>query len=71
MDKYLFTFTLRADGTSRFHPDNRWGYFPAAAFAWKIKEESFLKDQANMLEEQLAQIKKRLEELKKQDKEEK
>ncbi len=37
----------------------------------KEEEESFLKDQVNMLEERLAQIKKRLEELKKQDKEEK
>lgn len=35
-NKYLFTFTLRRDGSSRFSPDNRWGLFPAAAFAWKI-----------------------------------
>lgn len=35
LDKYLFTFTLRRDGTSRFSEDNRWGLFPAAAFAWK------------------------------------
>ena len=44
MDKYLFTFTLRNDGSSRFSKDNRWGLFPSAAFAWKVKEESFLKD---------------------------
>ncbi len=44
MDKYLFTFTMRDDGSSRFAKDNRWGLFPSAAFAWKIKEESFLKD---------------------------
>ncbi len=44
LDRYLLTFTLRNDMTSRFSPDNRKGYFPAAAFAWKIKEESFLKD---------------------------
>ncbi|MEM1320063.1 MAG: TonB-dependent receptor [Bacteroidota bacterium] len=37
-DKYLFTFTLRRDGSSRFSPDNRWGLFPAAAFAYKIME---------------------------------
>ena len=43
-DKYLFTFTLRRDGTSRFSPENRWGTFPSGAFAWKIKNESFLKD---------------------------
>lgn len=35
-DKYLLTFTLRRDGTSRFSPDNRWGMFPSAAFAWKV-----------------------------------
>lgn len=33
--KYLFTFTMRRDGTSRFSDDARWGLFPAAAFAWK------------------------------------
>ena len=44
MDKYLLTLTYRRDGTSRFSPDNRWGDFPAAAFAWKISEEDFLKD---------------------------
>ncbi len=43
-DKYLLTATLRNDGSSRFAPENRWGLFPSAAFAWKIKEESFLKD---------------------------
>ncbi len=42
--KYLFTFTLRADGSSLFKEDSRWGYFPATGFAWKVKEESFLKD---------------------------
>lgn len=34
MDRYLFTGTFRADGSSKFAPDNRWGYFPAGAFAW-------------------------------------
>jgi len=43
-DKYLFTATIRQDGSSRFVGDNKWGLFPSAAFAWKIKEESFLKD---------------------------
>ncbi len=43
-DKYLFTGTFRADGSSRFAPTNRWGYFPAAAFAWRMSEESFIKD---------------------------
>lgn len=43
-DKYLFTFTLRNDGSSRFIEDNQWGLFPSAAFAWKLKDESFLKN---------------------------
>jgi iron complex outermembrane receptor protein len=38
-NKYLFTFTLRRDGTSRFAEDNRWGLFPSAAFAWKILDD--------------------------------
>lgn len=44
MNKYLLTATVRRDGSSRFHPDNRWGIFPSFALAWKIKEESFLKN---------------------------
>jgi len=44
MDKYLVTLSYRRDGTSRFSKDNRWGNFPAAALAWKISEEDFLKD---------------------------
>ncbi|MDA3816318.1 MAG: SusC/RagA family TonB-linked outer membrane protein, partial [Prolixibacteraceae bacterium] len=43
-NRYLATFTLRNDGTSRFSEDTRWGLFPSVALAWKIKEESFLKD---------------------------
>lgn len=43
-DKYLLTFTLRNDGSSRFQDDNQWGLFPSAAFAWKIKNENFLKN---------------------------
>jgi iron complex outermembrane receptor protein len=42
-NKYLFTATVRRDGTSRFHPDERWGTFPSAAFAWNIREENFMK----------------------------
>ena len=44
LDRYLFTVTLRDDASSRFSPKNRWGLFPSAAFAWNIKNESFLKD---------------------------
>ena len=43
-EKYLVTATLRQDGSSRFSEENRWGLFPSAAFAWKIKEEGFLKN---------------------------
>ena len=43
-DRYLLTFTLRDDGSSRFSEENRWGLFPAAALAWKINDEAFLKN---------------------------
>ena len=43
-DKYLLTMTLRADASSLFAPNQRWGYFPAVGLAWKLKEESFLKN---------------------------
>lgn len=42
-DKYLFTFTARADGSSRFAKNNKWGYFPSGAVAWRLSEEPFLK----------------------------
>ena len=43
-NKYLLTGTFRYDGSSRFNEDNRWGFFPSTAFAWKIHEEAFLQD---------------------------
>jgi iron complex outermembrane receptor protein len=43
-DKYLFTGTFRADGTSRFPAGRRFGYFPSGAFAWRLKGEEFLKN---------------------------
>jgi iron complex outermembrane receptor protein len=42
--KYLLTGTLRRDGSSRFSEDNRWGMFPSGAFAWRLKEEEFLRN---------------------------
>jgi len=42
-DRYLLTASFRADGSSRFGSNNRFGYFPSAALAWKMHEESFLK----------------------------
>jgi len=43
-DRYLLTGSVRRDGSSRFSTDNRWGWFPAAAFAWRISRESFMRD---------------------------
>ncbi|WP_111708160.1 SusC/RagA family TonB-linked outer membrane protein [Lutibacter citreus] len=43
-NKYLLTASMRADGSSRFNEDNRWGYFPSAALAWKASEEDFIQD---------------------------
>ena len=44
LDRYLFTFTARYDGSSRFAKGKQWGFFPSAAFAWRIKDENFLKN---------------------------
>ena len=44
LDKYMVAATFRADGSSNFSPEHRWGYFPAASVAWRISEESFLTD---------------------------
>lgn len=44
LDRYLFTATFRADGSSKFAPTHQWGYFPAAAVAWRLSEESFMKN---------------------------
>ncbi len=43
-NKYLLTLNVRRDGSTRVSPVNKWANFPGVAFAWKIKEESFLKD---------------------------
>lgn len=42
LDRYVFTGTIRADGSSRFGADNRWGTFPSGAVAWNIHNESFM-----------------------------
>ena len=42
--KYVFTFTARGDGSSKFAKAHRWGFFPSGAFAWNIAKEDFLKD---------------------------
>lgn len=43
-DKYLFTATVRRDGSSRFGEGNKYGTFPSASFAWRVSEEPFLKN---------------------------
>jgi TonB-linked SusC/RagA family outer membrane protein len=43
-DRYILTGTVRRDGSSKFAPGHQYGIFPSGAIAWKVKEESFLKD---------------------------
>ena len=42
-ERYLFTFTGRADASSKFAPDNRYGFFPSGAVAWRISQENFMR----------------------------
>ncbi len=48
-DKYLFTGTFRADGSSTFGEEERYGYFPSGAFAWKLDQEDFVGDNISTL----------------------
>ena len=41
--KYLFTLSMRADGSSKFAQNNKWGYFPSGSFAWRLSKEKFMK----------------------------
>jgi len=43
-DRYLLSAAIRADGSSRFGPDNKYGYFPSASAGWVVSDEAFLKD---------------------------
>lgn len=43
-EKYLVTMNMRADGSSKLHPDHRWGYFPSVSGAWRVSSESFMND---------------------------
>ncbi|MFD1628698.1 SusC/RagA family TonB-linked outer membrane protein [Pseudopedobacter beijingensis] len=47
-NKYIVSGTLRADGSSKFSEDSRWGYFPSAAFTWRINQEGFLQGQSSI-----------------------
>ena len=46
--RYVFTFTARADGSSKFARSYRWGFFPSGAFAWNVKKEPFMEDVAEV-----------------------
>ncbi|GAB3991820.1 TonB-dependent receptor [Spirosoma daeguense] len=43
-NKYLFTASIRADGSSKYSEGNKWGYFPSGALAWRVSEEDFMKN---------------------------
>lgn len=45
-NKYYLSGTMRADGSSRFGPNNKWGYFPSVSAAWRISQEDFMQDVA-------------------------
>lgn len=49
LGRYLLTATFRADGSSKFAPNNHWGYFPAFAAGWRISDESFMEATKNWL----------------------
>lgn len=49
--KYLFTLSYRADGSSKFSPQNHWAYFPAGAIAWKFTQERFMDKLKNIISE--------------------
>ena len=49
-DKYQFSATMRADGSSKFTRGNKWGYFPSAAISWRISEEDFMESTHNWLD---------------------
>lgn len=43
-NRFLFTFTARADGSSKFGSNNKWAFFPSGAFSWKMHEERFIRN---------------------------
>lgn len=53
-DKFIITGTFRADGSTRFGENNRYGYFPSGAFAWKLDEEDFVGDNVSTLKLRLS-----------------
>lgn len=55
-DKYIFTGTIRSDGSSRFGENKRWGTFPSGAFAWNLHNESFMQGYRGQIPELRARI---------------
>lgn len=51
MDKYLVEFTIRRDGSMNFAPSKRWGTFPGVSVGWRISQESFMENLANVVNE--------------------
>ncbi|MFA5328235.1 MAG: TonB-dependent receptor [Prolixibacteraceae bacterium] len=49
--KYLLSATFRADGSSKFSKDNRWGYFPSVAVAWRVSQEGFMQNTTSWLDD--------------------
>jgi len=54
--RYLFNANIRADGSSRFAPNNKWGAFPSASFAWRLSDEPFMKFSKTFLNDAKARI---------------
>lgn len=50
MERYMLEANFRADASSRFHADNRWGYFPSFSAGWRISEESFMESTRNIID---------------------
>ncbi len=49
--KYMFSFTFRSDGSSKFGDGNKWGYFPSAALAWRVSSENFMQGTKGWLDD--------------------
>lgn len=50
MDRYMFEANIRADASSRFYKDNRWGYFPSFSTGWRVSEEEFMEETKDWLD---------------------
>ena len=48
-DKYLVEFSFREDGSYRYHPDSRWGFFPVGSLGWRISDEAFMSNASSWL----------------------